>query len=77
MYVHDSKRQGLRVRYVDNTFFSPFHFSTRLLFDHIVNCYSPLLGAEGKVQFFYFHESHFSFRISFFSLFLALFILNH
>jgi hypothetical protein len=33
MYVRDSKRQGLRVRYVDDTFFYPF---TSLLDCHLI-----------------------------------------
>jgi hypothetical protein len=39
--------------------FFPLHFFARLPSDHIVNCCSPWLGAEGKVHFFYFYESHF------------------
>lgn len=64
MYVRDSKRQGLHVRYADDTFLS-LHFSARLPSDHIVNCCSPWLRAEGKVHFLYFYDSHFSSRISF------------
>ena len=50
MYVRDSKHQGLRVRYADDTFF----FSARLLSDHIVNRCSPWPRAEGKVHFILF-----------------------
>ena len=65
MYVRDSKRQGLRVRYVDDTFYFPFYLSARLPSDHTVNRCSPWLRAEEKVHFFYFYESHFLPHFSF------------
>jgi len=77
MYVRDSKRQGLLVRYADNLFFFSLHFLTRLPSDHVVNCRSPWLRAEGKVHFFILMNRIFLSAFFLFPFFfLALFPLN-